>query len=173
MGMGCHRAGHYAGVNASVIHDNWKKMGLIPHNSFQVKLSENTVGLLYAAWELGYNDKEMAEIFGLNEKTVSRYLREAGLPSRREIPEETKSLFIAAWELGYTAQETADIFGCSNVPVRNYLKSFGLKPHRNYPSLSGEKVKKINEAVERGMSIGEGAKYAGVGRSTFLKYRTR
>lgn len=77
-----------------------------------------------------------------------------------------------AHELGVSTRKASKYAGVSYWTVIKYWNKKGLEKHFEVcgPTIAREKISKIYEAHEEGMSIPKTAKYAGVSESTVWRY---
>lgn len=79
----------------------------------------------------GLTDKQIAEHFGVNQKTIGNWRRSIGLPTngRLTIPQLDTEKVRQLYEQGQSDDSIARICGCSHQTVHNWRKREGLPPN--------------------------------------------
>ena len=78
----------------------------------------------------GYNDKQIAELTGLKENTISGYKTKYGLTCNNRMKQEEKEKICRLKESGRSTEEIARETGRAQSTVYNILKAAGLIPDK-------------------------------------------
>ena len=79
--------------------------------------------------EEGYNDKQIAEILGINERTIIRYKKQLGIKTKHEIKQENLLRTKELVQQGKSTKEIVEMLDVSIMTVNRYkieLKEKGL-----------------------------------------------
>ena len=113
--------------------------GLVPRRRSRTArpLKPAQVEALIAGYRAGRSMQELASEFGIDRRTVSTYLRRAGVVVRRGDLDHEQSVEAARlYEAGWSSEQLAERFGVSADNVLKVLRCAGvvIRPRRGGPS---------------------------------------
>lgn len=102
------------------IQTHLRNMGVVRRSrKGEIKCEEEYIERLKKLYIEGYNSREIGEILGKSEKTITYHLRKHNV-SIRSLKKIDNDKFIELWQLGKTDEEIASYFDCEITTIRSH-----------------------------------------------------
>ena len=176
-GLDINKTANFAGVSSSTTKKYWLKNGfyIYKNSRWAPKLTENQRDNIIKAHNLKLTISEAAKYAKVNHKTISVVWAQKNLQAHgkhQKLSDQTISKIYEAHTLGMTVHQSMKYADVSEESIIIYWAEKGLKPifnkkaRNNFPK---EKVEKIIDSYESGMTQKEAAEYVNISEKNIRK----
>ncbi|MFW5891612.1 MAG: helix-turn-helix domain-containing protein [bacterium] len=167
------RIAELVGCSSPTIYYWRQKHNLEPNMKAGNPLSEEEENERMRFYDLGFDDKQIAEKLNVSSEAIHEWRKLRGLDSNfKSIIDLFDKNIKQFYDQGYSDKYIADKIGCSKSTIKLWRKKKSLKPNTNY-ELTKEQIEYRNKLFEEGLSDKEIADILGIKEITAKIWRRK